>query len=40
MGLRLRSFNWRECYIAATFSKKAFIVPDPDPEAMAMNIVY
>lgn len=40
MGLRLRSFNWRECYVAATFTKKAYIVPDPDPEAMALDIVY
>lgn len=39
-GLRLKSFNYRDCYIAATFTKKAYIVPDPDPEAMALDIVY
>lgn len=39
-GLRLRSFNYRDCYIAATFTKKAYIVADPHPEAMALDIVY
>lgn len=39
-GLRLKSFNFRDCYIAPTFTKKAYIVPDPDPEAMALDIVY
>lgn len=39
-GLRLRSSNYRDCYVAATHTKKAYVVPDPDPEAMALDIVY
>jgi hypothetical protein len=39
-GLRLRSFNYRDCYIGATHSKKAFIIPDPAPESVALDIVY
>lgn len=39
-GLRLRSFNWRDCYIGATHTKKTFIVPDPSPEAATIDIIY
>jgi len=39
-GLRLRSFNWRDCYIGATHTKKAYIVPDPSPEAATIDIIY
>lgn len=39
-GLRLRSFNYRECYVASTFTRKAYIVPDPNPEAMVLTLVY
>jgi hypothetical protein len=39
-GLRLRSFNWRDCYIGVTHTKKTFIVPDPSPEAATLDIIY
>ncbi len=39
-GVRLRSFNYRDCYVAVTHTRKAYIVPDPDPEAMAIHVAY
>ncbi len=39
-GLRLKSFNYRECYVAASHTRKAYIVPDPSPEAMVLTLVY
>lgn len=39
-GVRVRSFNYRECYVAVTYTKKAYIVPDPNPEAMGLEIIY
>ncbi len=39
-GVRLRSFNYRDFFVAATYTRKAYLVPDPSPDSMVLTLVY